>query len=350
MWYARLQSGRSPSLTLRVSSLVIVGIVACLLTIAGCSGKTDGILTVRVEGNPYFSHMAIDRDGGVWLSNMDIGDPALYHVTAAGKLTTYPLPAGTESTGVVVALDDSAWFTASTERLRDSTSTALVIRVTATGKISTYRVPFDIGGAETIAINRDGIIAMTSQASKLLILLDTRGRRRSKATHTTYIDAVFAGDGSLVGVAESEIVVTGPAGVAHIELPPACNLPMKLAVANGMEVYYLDQHQSCIGKVILGRHPTHATVVDSGGSLMDICADASGQLWYIDLADKTIGLERDGKKVAVVDTNRLTGFPQALAGGTDGSIWVAVNRESGSEFLPNWSSPSIVRISPAVLH
>jgi streptogramin lyase len=341
---------------------IIAAVLAALLGPPAAASPPDDITEYTLPGRVYPNDIAAGPEGNVWFTApVGVGIPEradsasagkIGRITPTGAITEYKLPYGSDPYGITAGPDGNLWFTETIHR--PPARLSAIGRITPTGTITEYPLPagndfsplgeLANGSPNRIAAGPDGNLWFTGWGNQI-------GRITPTGTITQYPTSgggIAAGpDGNLWFTAYDKIGRITPSGaIAEYGSLPISSLG---GIVTGADSNLWFAGGNMIGRITpsgtMTAYPLPTTAFGAWGP-RGIAAGSDGNLWF----------PAFGEIVRITPAGIVTEYklpygstPRRIAAGPDGNLWFTDGYKIG-RISPNatpirkWTCPLTVTL------
>ena len=262
------------------------------------SGQPLGI-TAGPDGNTWFTVVETSKIG---------------KITAAGVITEYSLPSGSEPWSITEGPDGNLWFT--------NLSTSKIGKITTTGRITEYSLPSG-SGPMSITGGPDGNLWFADVSTGKIGKITTTGRitEYSLPSGSGPMSITGGPDGNLwfANWPNGKIGKISTSGtITEYTLPPSSK-PSAITAGPEGNLWFGDNNTNTIGKITTTGTITEYSV-PSGSDPDAIAAGPDGYIWFANWGTSKIG--KASATGAITEYTVPPGSkPDGITAGPDGNLW-----------------------------
>lgn len=283
------------------------------------SAQTITEFPLPTGSNP--SGIAAGPDGNLWFTEFSVS-PKIGRITTAGAITEFstPRPDATPS-GIVAGPDGNLWFTQADFEFGFE---GYISRITPAGDITQFRTgsfPHDI------ALGSDGAFWFTESniQANSIGRITTAGAYTSHRIPTSgYPWGIAAGpDGSLWFTEHANKIgrITTSGAITEFPIPTAASGPLGITAGPDGNLWFTESGANKIGRITTTGVITEFPIPTAASGPRSITAGPDGNLWFTESGSNRIGRITITGVITEFEIPTSTARPIGIAAGPDGNIW-----------------------------
>lgn len=293
--------------------------VVCFLLGVCLSAQTITEFPLPPGSNP--SGIAAGPDGNLWFTEFSV-NPKVGRITTAGSITEFPTPRPDATpSGIVAGPDGNLWFTQADFEFGFE---GYISRITPAGDItqfSTGSFPHDI------ALGSDGAFWFTESN----IQANSIGRITTAGVYTSYSIptsgypwGIAAGpDGSLWFTEHANKIgrITTTGVITEFPILTAASGPLGITAGPDGSLWFTQSGGNKIGRITTTGMITEFPLPTPASAPRDITAGPDGNLWFTESGGNKIGRITTTGVITEFQIPTPASGPIGITAGPDGNIW-----------------------------
>jgi streptogramin lyase len=308
-----------------VRRALLVAVAAACVTAAPARAGVDQYPLASADRFPI--GIAAGPDGAMWIAERATGDGGADHIarlTAAGAVTEFELPAGSDPAGIAAGPDGNLWFA--------ETGADGIGRITPEGAVTHFDAPTAGAGPLEIAAGPDGALWFTEPAVDRIGRIATDGATSDFAlpvAGSRPADLVAAPDGALWFTMRGSGRIgriTTAGVVSDFELASPDSEPSGIAVGADGNVWFTERAANRIGRITPAGAVADFLLPTADSVPTDVVAGPDGRVWFTEYGGNRVGRIDDNGTIsegAPLATPFST--PNRIALGPGPSLWYTLS-------------------------
>jgi len=302
---------------IRRESLLLV--VVSFLPGACLSAQTITEFPLPAGSNP--SGIAAGPDGNLWFTEFSV-NPKVGRITMAGEITEFPTPRPDATpAGIVAGPDGNLWFTQADFEMGFE---GYVSRITPAGRITQFPTgsfPHDI------ALGSDGAFWFTEsniQANSIGRITTTGAYRSYSIPTSGYPWGIAAGpDGSLWFTEHANKIgrITTSGVITEFPIPTPASGPLGITAGPDGNLWFTESGANKIGRITTSGVIAEFPLPTAASGPRSITAGPDGNLWFTESGANRIGRITTTGVITEFEIPTSTARPIGITAGPDGNIW-----------------------------
>jgi streptogramin lyase len=325
----------------------LLPVVVSFLLGACLSAQTITEFPLPAGSNP--SGIAAGPDGNLWFTEFSV-NPKVGRITMAGEITEFstPRPDATPA-GIVAGPDGNLWFTQADFEMGFE---GYVSRITPAGDITQFPTgsfPHDI------ALGSDGAFWFTEsniQANSIGRITTTGAYRSYSIPTSGYPWGIAAGpDGSLWFTEHANKIgrITTAGVITEFPIPTPASGPLGITAGPDGSLWFTESGANKIGRITTSGVFTEFPLPTAASGPRSITAGPDGNLWFTESGGNRIGRITTTGVITEFQIPTSTARPIGITAGPDGNIWFTEFNANKIGRLTLTRAPAIAsRILPVV--
>jgi virginiamycin B lyase len=262
----------------------------------------------------------------------------------AQTITEFPLPAGSNPSGIVTGPDGNLWFT-------EFSVNPKVGRITTAGAVTEFSVPRPDATPSGIVAGPDGNLWFTQADFEMgfegyISRITPAGNITQFPTGSFPHDIALGSDGAF-WFTESNIQANSigritTAGAYRSYSIPTSGYPWGIAAGPDGNLWFTE-YANKIGRITTAGVITEFPVPTPGGAPLGITAGPDGHLWFVESGGNKIGRITTAGVITEFPLPTPASGPRSITAGPDGSLWFT---ESGGNRIGRITTTGVITEFP----